>query len=85
MKPERLCRCGFREMALTPLVEEEILHEGRRRCRACGYPINPRWRWRWLADWRDLWVGAFWDRERRLLYLLPLPCLGIVINLGDNP
>jgi len=30
--------------------------------------------------WYDLWVGAYWDRSLRWLYLLPLPCVGIVIQ-----
>lgn len=35
-----------------------------------------------IFAWYDLWVGAFWDRERRRLYLLPLPCIGVVIQFG---
>lgn len=34
-----------------------------------------------IFAWYDLWVGAFYDREKRRLYVLPLPCLGIVIDL----
>lgn len=30
--------------------------------------------------WYDLWVGAFWDRKSRKLYILPLPCIGIVVQ-----
>lgn len=33
-----------------------------------------------LCAWFDFWVGAYWDRQARKLYLLPLPCLGIVIT-----
>ena len=33
-----------------------------------------------LFAWYDLWVGAFWDRKARKLYLLPLPCLGVVVE-----
>jgi hypothetical protein len=40
----------------------------------------PRRRWSVVIAWYDLWVGLFWDRERRRLYVLPLPCLGIVIQ-----
>ena len=43
----------------------------------------PRLPWvkvRFLAAWYDLWVGAFWDSEKRRLYILPIPCLGIVLE-----
>lgn len=33
-----------------------------------------------IAAWYDLWVGLYWDRQKRWLYVLPLPCLGIVIK-----
>lgn len=34
-----------------------------------------------IFAWYDLWVGAFWDGNKRRLYILPLPCMGIVIEL----
>lgn len=37
---------------------------------------------RTIFAWYDLRVGAYWDRERRQLYLLPLPCIGVVIDFG---
>lgn len=36
-----------------------------------------------LFDLRDLWIGAFWDRKARKLYILPLPCIGIVIQFSE--
>lgn len=36
-----------------------------------------------LFAWYDLWIGAFWDRLKRRLYVLPLPCIGIVFEF-DN-
>jgi hypothetical protein len=35
-----------------------------------------------LFAWYDLWVGVFWDAARRKLYVLPLPCLGVVIEFN---
>lgn len=33
-----------------------------------------------IFAWYDLWVGAFWDRKQRKLYILPLPCIGVVVE-----
>lgn len=30
--------------------------------------------------WYDMWIGAYWDRNWRVLYLCPLPCLLIEIR-----
>ncbi len=27
--------------------------------------------------WYDLWVGAYWDRATRTLYVCPLPTVGV--------
>lgn len=32
--------------------------------------------------WYDFWIGAFWDREARILYICPVPTLGIAIHMG---
>lgn len=33
-----------------------------------------------LVAWYDAWIGAYWDRKNRKLYVLPLPCIGMVIS-----
>lgn len=37
-----------------------------------------------IFAWYDLWVGAFWDAGKRHLYILPVPCLGVVIQFKET-
>ncbi len=30
--------------------------------------------------WYDIWIGAYWDRKRRVLYVCPLPCVVIEVT-----
>ena len=34
--------------------------------------------------WSHLWVGLLVDQEKRHLYLLPLPCVGLVLSWPDS-
>lgn len=42
--------------------------------------------WKWdihihlVLAWCDLWVGAYWDRKKHCLYILPLPMFGMSIK-----
>lgn len=31
--------------------------------------------------WYDLWIGAYWDRKARVLYVCPVPMFGVKIEL----
>lgn len=37
---------------------------------------------RFIFAWYDMWIGAYWDRAKRRLFVLPLPCLGVVLDFG---
>jgi len=34
-----------------------------------------------IFAWYDLWVGIFWDRHKHHLYILPIPCIGVRLEL----
>jgi len=36
---------------------------------------------RLLWKWYDLWIGAYWDRRNRVLYICPLPTIVIEVRL----
>ena len=37
-----------------------------------------------LFKWYDLWVGIFYDRKNRWIYILPLPMMGIILKLPTS-
>jgi hypothetical protein len=43
-----------------------------------GFPIRP------MFAWYDMWIGAFYDKPRRRLYIFPIPCFGVRIEFGGR-
>jgi len=37
-----------------------------------------------IFAWYDLWIGAFWDKKKKWLYILPLPMVGIILKFDEN-
>lgn len=37
-----------------------------------------------VLAWYDLWIGAYWDRRARALYVLPVPCLGFKVAFRER-
>lgn len=35
-----------------------------------------------IFAWYDLWIGLFYDRAKKRLYVLPLPCIGVIIDFA---
>ncbi len=35
-----------------------------------------------MFAWYDLWIGFYWNRHSRALYILPMPCVGIKIQFN---
>jgi hypothetical protein len=45
-------------------------------------PVKPKKvrRVKLIFAWYDFWVGLFWDKKKRWLYIFPIPCFGLVIQ-----
>jgi hypothetical protein len=37
-----------------------------------------------IFAWYDLWVGFFWDGQKRRLYFFPVPMLGMVVQFATK-
>ena len=41
---------------------------------------NSNMKIKFIAKWYDFWIGWYWDSKIKHLYILPFPCLGIVLD-----
>jgi len=37
-----------------------------------------------LFAWYDLWIGLFWDKKKKWLYILPFPMFGIILKFNKE-
>lgn len=35
---------------------------------------------KFIFAWYDFWIGMFWDQNKKRLYILPIPCVGVVLD-----
>lgn len=33
-----------------------------------------------IVAWYDLWIGVFIDTAKRRVYILPIPCIGVIVE-----
>lgn len=46
--------------------------------------MGARVRVRPVFAWYDFWIGWFYDRQKRRLYILPIPMVGVVIEFDER-
>ncbi len=59
-------------------MPDKLRHEYQKREFEPDY-CGVRRRFSVFFNWRDLWIGAFWNHKSRILYICPLPMIGLRI------
>jgi hypothetical protein len=37
-----------------------------------------------FAAWFDLWVGVYINTKKRRIYIMPIPCFGVYVQLEND-
>ena len=37
-----------------------------------------------IFAWYDLWIGIFIDTKKQRVYVLPLPCIGLIFDWSNT-
>lgn len=37
-----------------------------------------------IFAWYDFWIGIFYDRKKKWIYIFPVPMCGIIIKFGEK-
>lgn len=81
----RCCRCNReRDFSVSPYHHREHTELLRRIAKAVSFEIAPttyRLSVTLMFAWYDFWVGLYYDRSKRDLYVFPVPMLGLKISL----
>ena len=40
-------------------------------------------KFRLFFAWFDLWIGAYYDRKKKILYICPFPCIVLSIQRSE--
>jgi hypothetical protein len=62
----------------SKLRKERNYPRRKRDTQPSGFRIRP------MFAWYDFWIGAFYDKPRRRLYIFPIPCFGLRIEFGGR-
>jgi hypothetical protein len=68
------CECDIRNAERRRLAQERASSSLQQDGCAARWSVKP------IFAWYDVWVGIFWDSRKRKLYILPLPCVGLVVE-----
>lgn len=39
---------------------------------------------KFIFAWYDLWIGLFFSTKKKLIYIFPIPCLGIIVSYCNH-